>query len=186
MSNTAKNAKERAAAYKHQTDAAEKELADRQRDSIRNENNYLDVVGQRIEEAMRNGAFDNLPGHGKPLKFKNNPFVPEDQQLAFDLLQNNDLAPGWISDRAAVLRQIEQLRANLGHAVRQQQRHQQSATDAASQARLTQTWQTELRHWANEIALLNRRINTLNLQQPLAQLEVFKLRLEDELARAGY
>jgi hypothetical protein len=183
MSELEKNAKERAAAYKNKTDAIEKELAERPRDSLRDENSYMDVVGRRIEEAMRAGAFDNLPGRGKPQTFKNNPFVPEDQQLAFDLLQNNALAPSWIGDRAAVLRQIEQLRTNLRHAVQRQQSRQQIASNPADRA---EQWQAELRHWANEIALLNRRIGALNLQQPLAQLEVFKLSLEDELARVGY
>lgn len=183
MSKLEKNAKERASAYKNKTDSVEKELTERPRDSLRDENSYMDVVGRRIEEAMREGAFDNLPGRGKPQTFKNNPFVPEDQQLAFDLLQNNDLAPSWIGDRAAVLRQIEQLRTNLRHAVQQ---HQQQQQTTANLAKLAEQWQAELRHWANEITTLNKRIGTLNLHQPLAQLEVFKLQLDDELKRAGY
>ena len=62
---------------------------------------WHDLVSQRIEEARRNGAFDNLPGKGKPLEVRPEPFVPADMQMANSLLKNNDLVPVWISDPKA-------------------------------------------------------------------------------------
>ena len=74
---------------------------------------WADLVSQRIEEAIRQGHFDNLPGRGKPLELRRDPYVPEDQQMAHTLLRNNNLVPAWIGERKAVLASIERLRAKL-------------------------------------------------------------------------
>ena len=71
------------------------------------------LVNQRIEEAMRNGAFDNLRNKGKPLDTAPDPHVPPDMQMANSLLKNNDLSPAWISDRGAMLAAIERFREKL-------------------------------------------------------------------------
>lgn len=42
------------------------------------------------------GAFDNLPGKGRPLKLYANPFVERDWQLAFEMLAAAVFAPLWI------------------------------------------------------------------------------------------
>src|SRR5690606_10446427 len=71
---------------------------------------WNNLVSQRIEEAMRRGEFDNLSGRGKPIQVQREPFVPEDQQMAFKLLQNNDLTPDWIAERKEMLRLKQQFR----------------------------------------------------------------------------
>ncbi len=159
---------------------------EQQRESIANETDYLDIVGRRVEQAMREGQFDKLRGKGKPLQFKQNPFVPADQQLAYDILENNDLAPGWIVDRSALLRTIENFRAELRQAVGAYQARRLAALDGPAQAKVAEAWQRERTQWAEKIKELNRRIQSLNLVQPIAHLEVFKLLLDDELVRAGW
>jgi hypothetical protein len=139
-----------------------------------------------VEQAMREGQFDNLRGKGKPLQFKQNPFVPEEQQLAYDILENNDLAPGWIVDRSALLRAIDKFRSELQQAVSAYQTRFQAALDGPAQAKLAAAWQTERAQWAEKVKDLNRRIQSLNLAQPIVHLEVFKLLLDDELKRAGW
>lgn len=64
-----------------------------------------------IEEAMANGAFDNLPGAGKPLDFSedDNPFVPADMRLAWRMLRQHGMVLPWIDER----REIEKSRAEL-------------------------------------------------------------------------
>lgn len=51
------------------------------------------IAEQRIEEAMREGAFDDLPGKGKPLRFEDDSFVPEDRRLAYKMLRNAGMIP---------------------------------------------------------------------------------------------
>jgi hypothetical protein len=52
-------------------------------------------VDRAIEEAKERGEFDNLPGHGKPLRIESNPYAPE-LDLAHNVLKNADMAPRWI------------------------------------------------------------------------------------------
>ena len=146
---------------------------------------WADVVTQRIEEAMRRGDFDNLPGRGKPLQLKREPFVPEDQQMAFKLLQNNDLTPAWIGNRRETLTGIETWREGMLRVANEARTAWQNASSDQHRQKVAETWARWLTRWEGELAEINRRINTLNLMQPVVHLEIFKLRLDDELRRAG-
>lgn len=151
----------------------------------RTPDDFSDIVGLRIEEAMRRGAFDNLPGRGKPLNLERNPFVPEDQQMALNLLKNNDLEPAWISERADIQRAVAALRSDIHARAEQHRRDLAAGADAPARQRTDHTWQARLQKWEEAVAALNRRIEKWNLQRPVAHLELFKLRLADELSRAG-
>ena len=74
---------------------------------------WSDLISQRIEEAMRDGHFDNLRGKGKPLNPAPDPHIPPDMQMANSLLKNNELVPAWISDRNAVLAAVEAIAGDL-------------------------------------------------------------------------
>ena len=145
---------------------------------------WSDLVSERIEEAMRAGHFDNLRGKGKPLDPAPEPHVPPEMQMANSLLRNNDLTPAWISDRSALLAEIDRFRARL----RREAGAWRSAgeTAATPEARATHElrWQAQCAAWQEELRTLNRRIEGQNFKQPVSFLEIVKLRLADELARA--
>jgi hypothetical protein len=63
------------------------------------------VVEERILEAQRAGAFDNLPGKGKPLKLEDQSWVPEDLRVAYHLLKNAHVLP----PEAELLKEIRTL-----------------------------------------------------------------------------
>ena len=54
-----------------------------------------------------------------------------------------------------------------------------------ARAALEQRWQRQLTAWEEEIRTLNRRIELQNFKQPVTFLEIVKLRLADEIKRAG-
>jgi hypothetical protein len=55
---------------------------------------FLDkIVEDRIQRAQEEGAFDNLPGKGMPLKLDDDSCVPEDLRLAFKVLKNSGCLP---------------------------------------------------------------------------------------------
>ena len=66
------------------------------------------IAEERIREAAKDGAFDNLPGKGKPFEFDNDDFVPEDLRLAWKILKNSNCVPPEIELRREVfsLRQL--------------------------------------------------------------------------------
>ena len=69
---------------------------------------WSDVMNETIKEAIRNGAFDDLPGKGKPLKLLNNLYFPG-TELAYQLLKDNDYTLPGIAERGAVTAKVEAL-----------------------------------------------------------------------------
>jgi hypothetical protein len=51
------------------------------------------VVEEKIGEAQKAGAFDNLPGAGKPLRLEDLSWVPEDLRVAYTILKNAHVLP---------------------------------------------------------------------------------------------
>lgn len=54
---------------------------------------FARIAEERIREAQREGAFDNLPGKGKPLVLEDLSTVPEDLRMAYHLLKNAHVLP---------------------------------------------------------------------------------------------
>jgi len=54
---------------------------------------FTRVVEERIREAQKDGAFDNLPGQGKPLQLEDQSLVPEDLRMAYHILKNAHVLP---------------------------------------------------------------------------------------------
>lgn len=63
------------------------------------------VVEERILEAQRAGAFDNLAGKGKPLQFDDESWVPEELRIAYHVLKNAHVLP----PEAELLKEIRSL-----------------------------------------------------------------------------
>ena len=51
------------------------------------------LVEERIKNALKKGAFNNLPGSGKPLDLDEDSCVAEDLRLAYKILKNADFLP---------------------------------------------------------------------------------------------
>ena len=69
------------------------------------------LAERRIEEAMREGKFDNLPGRGKPLNLEPMP-AAENARLtwwAIRILKSNDVTP----DEVLLRKQVDELRDKL-------------------------------------------------------------------------
>src|SRR5215216_6330979 len=66
------------------------------------------IVEKRIQQAQEEGAFDNLPGAGKPLEFDVDSFVPDDLRLTYKILKNSNCLPVEIEMRKEIfsLRQL--------------------------------------------------------------------------------
>lgn len=51
------------------------------------------IVEQIIEDAIKKGEFDNLPGKGKPLVFEDDSNVPPELRMAYKILKNAGCIP---------------------------------------------------------------------------------------------
>ncbi|NJN98072.1 MAG: DUF1992 domain-containing protein [Anaerolineales bacterium] len=109
----------------------------------RREQERADLIERRIQEAMENGEFDNLRGHGKPFRFNTNPYLDPAQELAFGLLQNNNMAPEWIERDKEIRREIAAARDKL----RLAWQHYQA--NPAGEAPGKRRWLVLKRRWSN-------------------------------------
>ncbi|WP_342440050.1 DnaJ family domain-containing protein [Paenibacillus sp. FSL L8-0436] len=57
------------------------------------------LAEQRIQEAMRSGEFEDLPGSGKPLELEDLSGVPEELRMSFKIMKNAGLLPEEITLR---------------------------------------------------------------------------------------
>jgi hypothetical protein len=75
---------------------------------------FLDALAeQRIAEAVAAGAFDDLPGAGKPLDLDDDALVPEELRVAHRILKNAGFLPPEVEAR----REIADVAELLRHAV---------------------------------------------------------------------
>ena len=62
------------------------------------------IAERRINQAMREGAFDDLPGAGQPLKLEDDSHIPEDLRIAYKILKNAGYLPPEIALRKEITR----------------------------------------------------------------------------------
>ncbi len=69
------------------------------------------IAEERIKEAQRAGAFDNLPGKGKPLDLEDLSWLPEDLRIGYLVLKNAHVLP----PEAELLKDIHTIEDLLKH-----------------------------------------------------------------------
>ena len=91
-----------------------------------------------IEQARRDGAFDNLPGRGKPLVLDDDLAVPVEMRMAHRILKNADVAPGEVMALKALGALKEELRACTEPLERDRLLREISRRDSAIRIKLEQ------------------------------------------------
>ncbi len=66
---------------------------------------FQKIAERRIVEAIREGAFDDLPGAGQPLKLEDDSHLPEDLRMVYKILKN----AGFVPPEVALQKEIETL-----------------------------------------------------------------------------
>jgi len=62
--------------------------------------NVLDTIAEaRIEQAIREGVFDDLPGAGRPLALDDDRLVPEELRAAYRVLKSAGFVPPEVEAR---------------------------------------------------------------------------------------
>lgn len=116
-------------------------------------------IDKIIRQAREEGAFDNLPGKGKPMQWEDESMVPEDQRAAHRLLRGSGHAPDFIALGRELDAQYAALRAALEQARR-----------ARGDGRLSPAgWQAAQDEFQAAVRALNRRVIGYNMRAP-AQL----------------
>ncbi|MFV9691370.1 MAG: DnaJ family domain-containing protein [Desulfobacteria bacterium] len=69
---------------------------------------FQKIAEERILQAQRQGAFDNLSGAGKPLRLEDDSNIPEDMRMVCKILKNADCLPPEVEIRKEI-KQVEEL-----------------------------------------------------------------------------
>ena len=65
---------------------------------------FQKIAERRIQEAIKDGALDDLPGAGKPLVLEDDSHLPEDLRMAYKVLKNAGCMPPEVSLRKEIAR----------------------------------------------------------------------------------
>ncbi len=144
-------------------------------------NNLIDDI---VEDGRSQGMFDNLKGKGKPLNLNKNPFS-QSNEISNSLLKENKMVPAWLSQRNEAKAQIEALRQKISRTWRRYDQEYRFAQDAGIKSGLEIAWDDEIKNWETAVLKINKLIDSYNLKRPVNNLEMYKIRLDDELARVG-
>ena len=121
------------------------------------------ATGEIIQAAMREGAFDNLPGQGQPLQWDPHDFSGHDWELSHHLLKENGFAPEFIEIRKSIEADLEIARADFKRA---EKWAENALTDNEDAQWLAKQWGGARSKFKAQIEYLNKRIRDCNLIIP--------------------
>ena len=109
-----------------------------------------------------NGAFDDLPGKGKPLNLDDDSF-DKGTWAAHHLLRVNDYTLPWIGERRDIDADVEAARSALARTYRWARA---GLARRPPDPHVEAEWQRAVRVFREQVAALNRRIRDYNLKAP--------------------
>ncbi|MEO7003220.1 MAG: DnaJ family domain-containing protein [Ktedonobacterales bacterium] len=130
---------------------------------------WRDVVEEQLAEARERGAFDNLPGNGKPLRLDTNLYAG-DKALAYSILKNNNVAPPEIERGHEVdddLKRAEEPLRLLRHRL-VTLRARGKAVFASDRRAYNILRDNTLQRYAGDLRAINSKILSLNIIAPPA------------------
>jgi DnaJ family protein C protein 28 len=133
-------------------------------------------IEKQIRKAMEEGAFDNLPGKGKPIDLSENPFEDPELRTVHRLLRNAGFAPAFIEERKDIDATLARERTTLARAWNLYQQASQRVSEAS--------WQRAVNEFRELVSELNKRIRLHNLKVPAAGFHRTIIDVETEIERA--
>lgn len=143
-------------------------------------------IEKSLEEARARGDFDQLPGHGQPLKWEGD--YDDENWLANRVLKNAGYRPAWIDDDQAIRTEREALATLLDDFVAWQHTAAAEIPDLpadAARARRAEIDAARTRRIAayrERAGKLNRLIDSFNLTVPILSKQHLRVRVDAEVA----
>lgn len=130
----------------------------------------MSAIDDIINQAMRNGEFDQLPGAGKPLKIEDDSHTPEHLRMAHKMLRDHNMPPEWILESKS----LDEARESIDRAIERTRSKRQAILDAAQRASepeqakiiAEQQWHTLKEALRTQLTAYNRRTLAYNLKVP--------------------
>jgi DnaJ family protein C protein 28 len=148
-----------------------------------------ELADDHIEKAMEAGAFDNLPGAGKPLQLEHDRLVPEEYRLAYRIMRDNDIQPEWIMLQKGIIAATEQARRALWQTAQryytvQEKLQGQQDYHSVSQRLAVMDERDEAKEAFRQAAhKINQQVRQFNLKVPFSHLTRDLLDADHEIGR---
>ena len=124
-------------------------------------------IEEIIQQAMQEGAFDNLPGKGQPLDLDDNPHLNREWQLAYHLLKENGYAPEFIEKRQAIEMELARAREALSRSWAWRAR----ALDEGKPTDWVEVeWERAKAKFEEQVGGINKEIRDYNLEIPTQRI----------------
>jgi len=137
------------------------------------------IAERKIQDAIDEGLFDNLPGRGQPLDLSENPFEPPGMRAVNRLLRQNKVLPPWL----LLEKEIEASRALALGALARWEAAEPGLQGAAAYGKLRASardaYQKHLKH-TNELILKFNYSNPFSYRTPVPLLTRRRLQEFDE------
>lgn len=137
-------------------------------------------LDEQIRKAIDEGVFNDLPGKGKPIDLRENPFEDPSWRMANRMLRANGFSLPWIETR-------KEIEADYLQAVRELKRswlwRESKHNDPSSAMDIEREWCQAAERFKAKILDLNKRIFNYNLVTPSNQFIIRRIIWEREIDR---
>ncbi|MCC7020341.1 MAG: DUF1992 domain-containing protein [Ardenticatenales bacterium] len=134
-------------------------------------------IDRAITEAAERGAFDDLPGKGKPLAFDTE--VDDDMWLANHMLKGQGFRPAWIDRAQEIAAEVKAISARVDRFVADWTGAGAAANATAARDAAVARVSAEI---TDRITALNRKIDTHNIDVPNGHLQRRRVAAADVIA----
>lgn len=137
-------------------------------------------VDDQIRKAIEEGAFDDLPGKGKPLDLDENPFEDPSWRLANRILRSGGFSLPWIETRKEI---EEEYKIALDELICTWHWRTRKIEQGLFDPSLESEWTRAQDNFKSKVKDLNRRIINYNLGAPLDQFHLRPIDSERAIKR---
>jgi len=137
-------------------------------------------IDRAIAEAAERGAFDDLPGKGKPLAFDTE--VDDDMWLANHMLKGQGFRPAWIDRAQEIAAEVKAITARVDRFVADWTGAGAAGPAANATAARDAAVARVSAEITDRITALNRKIDTHNIDVPSGNLQRRRVAAEDVIA----
>lgn len=143
------------------------------------------IAERKIQEAIEEGQFDNLPGKGKPIVFDDDPATPPELRMANKVLKNAGVLPEWIQVQKDIQSEREEIAAMRGRLLKDNETWRKKVAalpESHSTAKLYAEWHAKSRAaYLQRLKSVNTFILKFSLLAPSSQVAPTPYKIEAEM-----
>jgi DnaJ family protein C protein 28 len=140
----------------------------------------MSSIDDQIEQAIREGKFDNLAGHGQPLHWDDNPHEDPEWALAHHIIKSSGYNLPWIENRQHIIAELVKARQALA---RTWAWRANALVQGQPAPRVAAEWERAVATFKTQIAAINKRLLTYNLEIPDPRFELPLCNAEQEISK---